>query len=176
MERFLLQRNGFYGQTYHTPRSLFARGWTRPPLKGFIRINKVKEKIMYFYSLSVNYNNRSPAAGNDSQNGNNCHRRAAILYELTKDILTNNSVAQLYFVMTRIMLCSYGYARQIINKRKKAAASLAILMAMRIRRYGAEPIAQWGRSRATLDATGRRHWEIICPVSSQRTPWSSILA
>jgi hypothetical protein len=59
MERFLLQRHGFYGQTYHTPGSLFARGWTRPPLKGFIRINKIKEKIMYFYSLSVNYNNHA---------------------------------------------------------------------------------------------------------------------
>jgi hypothetical protein len=53
---------------------------------------------------------------------------------------------------------------------------LAISMAMRIRRYGAERIAQYGRSRATLDATGRRHRAIICPVSPQRTPWSSILA
>ena len=51
------------------------------------------------------------------------------------------------------MLFSYGYARQIINNRKKAAASLAISIAMRIRRYGAEGIAQWGRSMATLDAT-----------------------
>jgi hypothetical protein len=40
------------------------------------------------------------------------------------------------------MLFSYGYARQIINNRKKAAASLAISIAMRIRRYGAEGIAQ----------------------------------
>jgi hypothetical protein len=30
-------------------------------------------------------------------------------------------------------------------------------MAMRIRWYGTERIAQYGRSRATLDATGRRH-------------------
>jgi hypothetical protein len=36
----------------------------------------------------------------------------------------------------------YGYARQIINNRKNAAASLAISMAMRIRRYRAERIAQ----------------------------------
>ena len=75
----------------------------RPPSKSFIRINKIKEKIIYFCSLSVNYNNRSPAAGNDSQNGINCRRRAAIIYELTNNILKNNSVAQLYFIMTRIM-------------------------------------------------------------------------
>ena len=47
-------------------------------------------------------------------------------------------------------------------------------MAMRIRRYGAEFIAQYGRSRATLDATGLRHRASICPVSPRRTPWSSI--
>ena len=39
----------------------------------------------------------------------------------------------------------------------------------------AERIAQYGRSRATLDATGRRHRTIIRPVSPRRTPWSSIL-
>ena len=37
-------------------------------------------------------------------------------------------------------------------------------MAMRIRRYGAKCIAQYGRSRATLDASGRCHWAIIRPV------------
>ena len=31
-------------------------------------------------------------------------------------------------------------------------------MAMRIRRYGAERIAEYGRSRATLDAAERRDW------------------
>jgi hypothetical protein len=49
-------------------------------------------------------------------------------------------------------------------------------MAMWIRRYGSERIAQCGRSRATLDATGRCHWVIIHPVLPQRTPWSSMLA
>ena len=38
-------------------------------------------------------------------------------------------------------------------------------MAMRIRWYGAERIAQYSRSRAALDATGRRHRAIIRPVS-----------
>ena len=32
-------------------------------------------------------------------------------------------------------------------------------MAMRIRGYGAEYIDQYRRSRATLDATERHHWE-----------------
>ena len=78
--------------------------------------------------------------------------------------------------MTRIMLFSYGCARKIINNRKNAAYLLAISMAMPIRRYGAERIAQYGRSKATLYATGRRHRASIHPVSPQRTPWSSILA
>ncbi len=92
----------------------------RPPSKGFSRINKIKEKIIYF-SLSVNYKIRSPAAGNDSQNGMHCRRRAAIIYKLTNNILKNNSVDLLYFKLTRIMLFSYGYTRQIINNRKKCS-------------------------------------------------------
>ena len=59
---------------------------------------------------------------------------------------------------------------------KNAADLLAISMAMQIRRYGAERIAQYGWSRATLDATGHSRWASIRPVSPQRTPWSSILA
>jgi hypothetical protein len=97
---------------------------------------------MYFYSLSVNYNNRSSTAGNDNQNGIHCRRRAAVIYELTNNILTNNTISRLYFIMTRIMLFSYGYARQIINNRKTAAALPAISMAMRIRWYCAVRIAQ----------------------------------
>ncbi len=41
------------------------------------------------------------------------------------------------------MLFSYGYAWQIINNRKNAPTSMAISMVMRIRWYGAEPIAQY---------------------------------
>jgi hypothetical protein len=59
---------------------------------------------------------------------------------------------------------------------KNASALRAISMAMRISWYGTERIAQYGRSRATLDATGRRHRVIIRPVAPRRTPWSSILA
>ena len=62
------------------------------------------------------------------------------------------------------------------TKEKHAPASRAISKAMRVRRYNAERIAQYGRSRATLDATICRHWSSIRPVSPRRTPWSSILA
>ena len=64
----------------------------------------------------------------------------------------------------------------ISTTEKNAADLLAISMAMRIKQYSAKRIAQYGRSKATLDATGLRHWVIICPVLPQRTPWSSILA
>jgi len=49
-------------------------------------------------------------------------------------------------------------------------------LAMRIRWYGVERIAQHGRSRATLDATGRRHRVSIhpIPILPWRTPWPSI--
>ena len=62
------------------------------------------------------------------------------------------------------------------TKEKYAPSLLAISMAMRIRWYGVEHIAQYSRSRATLDATGCHHWASICPVLHQRMPWSSILA
>ena len=39
-------------------------------------------------------------------------------------------------------------------------------MAMRIRRYSAEHIPQYSRSRATLDATGHRHWARIAPANA----------
>jgi hypothetical protein len=52
-----------------------------------------------------------------------------------------------------------------------APTSLAISMAMRIRWYGAERIVQYGRSRATLDVTGRRHRASIHPVLPRQMPW-----
>ena len=63
-----------------------------------------------------------------------------------------------------------------LRTEKNAPTSLAILMAMQIRWYSAERITQYGRSRATLDATGRRHRASIRPVLPRRTPWSSITA
>ena len=58
---------------------------------------------------------------------------------------------------------------------KNGPASRAIMMAMRIKRYGAKRIAPYGRSRATLDAIGRRHWASIHTVLPRQMPWSSIL-
>jgi len=119
-----------------------GRGWTRLSSKGFSRINLVKEKIIYFYCLSVNYNNRSPAFGNDSQNGIHCCRRAAKICELTNNIVMNNNIARLNFYWTITRLFSYSYARHKINERKNGPALRAISMAMQIRRYPAERIAQ----------------------------------
>ena len=45
--------------------------------------------------------------------------------------------------------------------KKHTPALQAILMAMRIRWYGAKRITQYVRCRATLDATGRHHRAII---------------
>jgi hypothetical protein len=50
------------------------------------------------------------------------------------------------------------------TKEKHAPATQAILKAIRVRRYNAERIAQYGRSRATLDATERHSWASFCPV------------
>jgi hypothetical protein len=64
-----------------------------------------------------------------------------------------------------------------LTKEKHAPASGAISMAMmQFRRYGAKRIAQYSRSKATLDATGRRDWAIIRPVLPRQKPWSLILA
>ncbi len=63
-----------------------------------------------------------------------------------------------------------------LTTEKNGPALRAISMTMRIKRYGAERIAQYDRSRATLDATGRRHRASIHPVSPRRTPWSSMSA
>jgi len=62
------------------------------------------------------------------------------------------------------------------TKEKNGPNLLSISMAMRIRWYSAEHIAQYGRSRATLDAIGHRNRASIRPVSPRRTPWSLISA
>ena len=59
---------------------------------------------------------------------------------------------------------------------KHAPASQAISKAMQVRRYDVKHITQYGRSKATLDATERRNRASICPVSPQWMPLSSILA
>jgi hypothetical protein len=47
--------------------------------------------------------------------------------------------------------------QQSTNTPKK----VAVLMAMAMCRYATARIAQWRRSRASLEATGRRHWASI---------------
>ncbi len=47
--------------------------------------------------------------------------------------------------------------QQSTNTPKK----VAVLMAMAMRRYVTACIAQWRRSRASLEVTGRRHWARI---------------
>jgi hypothetical protein len=74
MEPFPPSAAWFWWTKIPHPQSLFKGGWMRLPSKGFSRINKIKEEIIYFYSLSLHYNNRSPVAGHDSQNGINCRR------------------------------------------------------------------------------------------------------
>jgi hypothetical protein len=51
-----------------------------PPSKGFSRINKLKEKSIYFYCLFVDDNNCLPTIGNGGQNGINCHWRVPKQY------------------------------------------------------------------------------------------------
>ncbi len=46
---------------------------------------------------------------------------------------------------------------------------LAVLMAMAMHRYVTMCIAQWRRSRASLEVTRRRHWASIMPDNLHRT-------
>ncbi len=62
-----------------------------------------------------------------------------------------------------IMLFSYGYGWWgNWQWRTNAPPLLAILMATSVHRGNTEGIAQWGMSRATSEATGRRYWATTC--------------
>jgi hypothetical protein len=55
---------------------------------------------------------------------------------------------------------------------KNRGKELAISMTMRMmRRYDTGHIAQWSTYRASLEATGCRHWASACAVSPQWLPW-----
>ncbi len=56
------------------------------------------------------------------------------------------------------------------NNQQLHLQSWPFLMAMAMCRYGNARIAQWRRSRASLEATGRRHWASIMPNNIVRTP------
>ena len=76
------------------PREPLQKGLDEAAIEVFNK-KKVNEKLIYFYYLSVNYNNRSPAVGNDSQNSIHHCLRAAIMYELTNNIIMNNNIARI---------------------------------------------------------------------------------
>ena len=71
----------------------------------------------------------------------------------------NNSTTQFKFKLTSTMLFSYGSV--------KVGESLAISIAMRMRRYDARRIARWSTSQASLGATGCHHRASACAV----LPW-----
>jgi hypothetical protein len=55
------------------------------------------------------------------------------------------------------MVFNLGYVKKKIESTtKNAGESLAIFIAMRVRRYDAGRIAQWRTSGASLEATGSR--------------------
>ena len=70
------------------PREPLRKGLDEAAVEVFCSINKLKEKIIYFYCLSINYNNRSPDISNDSQNS---IERTTLIH------VKNNVVARLYF-------------------------------------------------------------------------------
>ena len=100
------------------PREPLWKGLDEAAIGGFSIKFKINEKLIYFYSLSVNCNNRSPVLSNYSQIGIHCHGQATIIYELTKDIVLNNIVAQLYFWFTLTWSFNIIYSRPKIDERK----------------------------------------------------------
>ncbi len=67
--------------------------------------------------------------------------------------------ATTHFVLPQRPPGQQAYKQQSTN----TPAKQAILMAMAMRRYVTAHIAQWRRSRASLEATGCRHWVSIMP-------------
>ncbi len=63
--------------------------------------------------------------------------------------------------------------RQQANKQQSTNTpkKLAVSMGMAMRRYAPARIAQWRRSRALLEATGRRHW---ASIAANRSHWTCI--
>ncbi len=72
------------------------------------------------------------------------------------------------------MVFSYNYGIMASKKmgqiKRDAPPLLAILTATAVRRGNTDGIAPCGMSRATREATGRRHWATTCSVSPQWPP------
>jgi hypothetical protein len=62
-----------------------------------------------------------------------------------------------------------------IGGEKNESESLAISVSMAMQRYGAERIAQWSTSWASLKATGCGHQVSACAVLPRRQSWSTNL-
>jgi len=59
----------------------------------------------------------------------------------------------------------------VLMTTKNAGKLLAISIAMRMWQYDAGCIPQWSPSRASLEATGCRHWASACAVLPRRPLW-----
>ena len=62
-------------------------------------------------------------------------------------------------------------ANNEIDATKNAGKSTTISMTMAMQQYDEGHIAQWSTSRASLEATGSRHWVSACAVLPQQSPW-----
>ena len=58
---------------------------------------------------------------------------------------------------------------------KNAGESLAVSIAMAMQQYNVGRIARWSTSRASLKATGCRHWSSACTVLPRQPPWTTNL-
>jgi hypothetical protein len=69
------------------------------------------------------------------------------------------------------MVLGYNFSIQKRRWRRTNAPHLpTVLMATAVRRSNTDGIAQCSMSRATPEATGRRHWATTCSVLPQRPP------
>jgi len=79
MEPLALPAAWFCWTSIPHPREPLRKRLDEAAIKGFnIKIPKINEILIYFYCLSLNYNNRTPTVGNDCQNSIHCCRQAAI--------------------------------------------------------------------------------------------------
>jgi hypothetical protein len=75
---------------------------------------------------------------------------------------TPEATGRRHWATTRSVLPQRPPGQQAIKQQStNTPKKLAVLTAMAMRRYVTMPIAQWRRSKALLEATGRRHWASI---------------
>jgi hypothetical protein len=74
-----------------------------------------------------------------------------------------------------MVLCLWLWPATKSTATKNTCQTLAILMAMQIRRCDAGCIARWSASVASCKATRCCHWASASAVLPRRMPWSTIL-